>query len=527
MSFLKTKLALLVLCISLLIPSVVGAAAASDSQSAAGDLRVALGQLLGEHALLAVIAMQKGYDKADDFSNTADLLSKNTDKLAAAVASVYGPEAGSSFKTIWSSHIAYLVEYVKATAIKDEAGRSAALVKLDDYRVKQAAFFAGANPDNFKAPAIEEGLNIHINHLLDSFNAYVNKDYSSAYSNARMAYGHMYDTADTLAFGMANQYPDKFSTTAVKAPTVDLRGALGQVLGEHAWLAILAMQKGIDGKADFEQAAAALGQNTDDLAAALAIVYGQAAANDFKPIWASHIGYFVDYVKAVGIKDTAAAKTATDNLDKYRTIQAQFFASVNPGNFIEADISSALKEHINDLLTSFDNYVKKDYSFTYANADMAYSHMFKTADALAVGISAQFPAMFPQVQLPAVGKSIVTFKINDTELDVNGNKIQMDIAPLRKENFTYIPLRYAVDAVGATLTWNDTDREATVTWSGNSAVFALGSDAVIHNGVKKVASTIVTLQGDTLVVPVQIFAEVTGWTADLAEEGKVIRLLAP
>ncbi|WP_240417982.1 copper amine oxidase N-terminal domain-containing protein [Paenibacillus periandrae] len=528
MKLLKSKLALLVLCMALMLPTLVaGAAPASNSIAAASDLRVGLGQLLGEHALLAVLAMQKNYDKAVDYSDTANLLSKNTDQLAAAIASVYGPDAGVTFKSIWSSHIGYLIEYVNATAIKDEAGRAAAVAKLDDYRAKQAAFFAVANPDNFKAPAIEEGLNMHIGHLIDSFNAYVNKDYADAYTKARMAYSHMYDTADMLAIGVAAQYPDRFSNSSIQSTTVDLRGTLGQVLGEHALLAIVAMQKGIDAKPDFDQAAAALGQNTDDLAAAIAVIYGQDAADTFKPLWASHIGYLFDYVKATAAKDYLSAKQAMDNLDVYRESQAQFFAKVNPEFFLEADISKSLKEHINFLLTVFDTYAKNDYSFTYPNVEMAYTHMYKTADALAIGIAAHLPAMFPQVQPPIVTNSVVTFTINSTELDVNGHKLTMDVTPLRKENYTYIPLRYAVDAVGATLNWNEADRSATVAWNGNSATFSLGSDFVIHNSTKKVASAPLTLQGDRLVVPVQIFAEVIGWTVDLAEEGKVIRLLAP
>lgn len=62
MKLLKTKFALLVLCMALMLPTLVAGAApapASNSITAASDLRVGLGQLLGEHALLAVLAMQK------------------------------------------------------------------------------------------------------------------------------------------------------------------------------------------------------------------------------------------------------------------------------------------------------------------------------------------------------------------------------------------------------------------------------------------------------------------------------------
>jgi hypothetical protein len=128
---------------------------------------------------------------------------------------------------------------------------------------------------------------------------------------------------------------------------------------------------------------------------------------------------------------------------------------------------------------------------------------------------------------PVLPVTTVTMKMDSMEVDVNGSKTMMDVYPSRKDNFTLIPLRYAADAIGATIAWNEADREATVAWTGHSAVFTVGSDTVVSNGEKKVASTISVMQGDRLMVPVQIFAEVTGWTTDLAEEGKVIRLLSP
>lgn len=42
------------------------------------------------------------------------------------------------------------------------------------------------------------------------------------------------------------------------------------------------MQKGIDGAKDFDAAAGALNQNTDDLTASIGSVYGSEAAQQFK-----------------------------------------------------------------------------------------------------------------------------------------------------------------------------------------------------------------------------------------------------
>ena len=66
------------------------AMADADTMSAAADLRVTLDSLLGEHALLAVAATQKGFDGAADFEAAAAALDANSVELAEAIGSVYG-----------------------------------------------------------------------------------------------------------------------------------------------------------------------------------------------------------------------------------------------------------------------------------------------------------------------------------------------------------------------------------------------------------------------------------------------------
>ena len=63
------------------------------------------------------------------------------------------------------------------------------------------------------------------------------------------------------------------SSTAT--PAAELRIALDTVLTEHAFLAVEAMRKGVDGAEDFDQASGALLANADDLKAAVASVYGE------------------------------------------------------------------------------------------------------------------------------------------------------------------------------------------------------------------------------------------------------------
>src|SRR6478752_3832816 len=77
-------------------PSSSGMSGMSSSSSAgvvtspAADLQVTLDQLLGEHALLAVSATQKGYDGSPDFNAVAGQLDQNSVALSKAIASIYG-----------------------------------------------------------------------------------------------------------------------------------------------------------------------------------------------------------------------------------------------------------------------------------------------------------------------------------------------------------------------------------------------------------------------------------------------------
>lgn len=242
--------------------------------------------------------MQKGIDGAEDFEQAAGALNANTDDLSAAVASVYGEEGGAAFKEIWSSHIGYFVDYVTATAEEDEEGRQAALAELDEYTVEQAAFLDTATESRLKAAELEAGLKMHVEQLVWAFDNYVAGDFDKTYENLRHSIQHMYAPGKGLSWAITDQFPEKFENTSVDTPAADLRADLNHLFSEHAALAILAMQKGIDGAGDFDASAAALGGNTTTLSAAVASVYGEEGGAAFEEIWSSHIGYFVDYVVA-------------------------------------------------------------------------------------------------------------------------------------------------------------------------------------------------------------------------------------
>lgn len=358
------------------------------------DLRASLDTILSEHAYLAVVTMQKGIDGKEDFKAAAAQLNKNTENLSAAVASVYGEEAGNQFKEIWSSHIGYFVDYVTATAENNEEGRKQALAELDQYRTEQADFLDKATEGRLKAKDLEEGLKVHIDQLIWAFENYRNGDYEKAYDNIDESMKHMFGVGKGLSWAITDQFSEKFDNKSVDTPAANLRADLNSVFSEHAALAALTMQKGIDGAKDFEAAAGALNENTEDLTAAIESVYGAEGAAQFKKIWSSHIGYFVDYVTATAEKDEEGKKQAVAELDEYRTEQAAFLDTATEGRLKAADLEAGLKEHIKQLLNAFNSYTSKDYPAAYENISTAYAHMFGVGQAVSSAIVDQFPEKF-------------------------------------------------------------------------------------------------------------------------------------
>lgn len=378
----------------------VSAEASTSTATPAAELRITLDTALTEHAFLAIEAMRKGADGAEDFDQTAAALTANSDDIAAAVSSVYGEEAGAQFLEIWNSHIGYFVDYVKATGAGDEEAKNAALAELEEYKKEQAAFFATATEDRLPEAALVEGLTMHVDQLLGAFDAYVAGDFETAYTHEREAIHHMSMFAETLSIAIADQFPDKFENSNPDTPAVDLRAQLNYVFTEHAGLAAMAMQDGADGAESFEQAAAALTANADDLSAAVASVYGEEAGAQFSEIWNSHIGYFVDYVKATGAEDAEAQEAAKAELDEYIKEQAAFLDTATQGRVPAADLEEGLTAHVDQLLTAFDSYVAGDYETAYGSIREAYAHMTMPAAGLSAAIVDQFPDKFAGEAMP-------------------------------------------------------------------------------------------------------------------------------
>jgi len=209
-----------------------------DPMSPAASLRVALNDLGSEHVYLAGLAFDSALGgRTDEFNVAAMTTDKNTQDLAAAIGSVYGPDAQTKFLALWRAHIGFFVDYAMGAAAKDEAKKVKARADLDGYRNDIDAFLTGANP-NLPKGAVAQLFSAHVVHLTTVVDDLVGGDLPGAYDMLHMAAHQTQEIMDPLAAAIVKQFPDKFATTDMTLtpaptgmdPAMDLTARDGKAL---------------------------------------------------------------------------------------------------------------------------------------------------------------------------------------------------------------------------------------------------------------------------------------------------------
>ncbi len=360
----------------------VGAAA---TQSGAASLRSLLTAQLQEHVYLAGIAVFNAVNNPPAFDTSAATLDQNSQDLAASIASVYGEPAGEAFLALWRTHIGFFVDYTTARAAGDQAGQDAAREGLDEYRQDFGAFIESANP-NLPKEAVVEELQPHVQSVFAAIDAVVDGD-ADAFDKLKVAAGHMPNTAATLAGGIAAQMPETFDGDPASAAS-DLRSLLTAQLQEHVYLAGIAVYSAVAAPDFFDAAAGTLDQNSQDLAASIASVYGEPAGEAFLALWRTHIGFFVDYTTARAAGDQAGQDAAKEGLAEYREDFGAFLESANP-NLPKEAVVEELQPHVMTVFAAIDAVVDGD-SDAFDKLKVAANVMPNTAATLAGGIAEQF-----------------------------------------------------------------------------------------------------------------------------------------
>ena len=382
---------------SLIAPA--AAVAEPDDTLPAVQVRIALDRVLAEHAFLIIEAMLTASNGGPEHEVAAAVLGDNTEELVELVRTAYGPDAAVAFDEQWQNHIAFLLDYTRAVANGDDDTRDLAAEQLNLYVEDFSALLASANPD--LPPDVIEGLIAEHVQQLRQIGSLDAEDFAEAYPGMRATYAHMFMVGDGLSLGIVSRFGETFTGRAVAfSPAIDLRLTLDRLLGEHVYLAAIAMRARLGTSGNLPAAADALAANSSELAAQIGAIYGDEAETAFARLWNDHTGLYLDYVAGVAEGDEAAQETSVAGLREYRTDFSAFLAGANP-LLDAAGLEGLLQVHTEHLIEQVREYDEGDYARAYAILREAYAHSGELSAGLAGAIADQFPQLFPDTATPA------------------------------------------------------------------------------------------------------------------------------
>lgn len=177
----------------------------------AADLRATLVSLGVQHMDLTHAAVDATLAGSPSAAAVGGDLYTNGENIAAAVGSVYGEEAETTFNTVWKIHLDQFVAYAGASKAGDEAAKATALATIEkDYTKPLAAYLAKANP-NLPEDVLFTTLDEHVKQTAAMIDQQAAGDYAAASKAREQAAQHLVGTFSTLAEGIVKQFPDKFT----------------------------------------------------------------------------------------------------------------------------------------------------------------------------------------------------------------------------------------------------------------------------------------------------------------------------
>ena len=356
------------------------------------DKALQLEALLGQHSVLAADLMRGRIRNDDDFGQAANAaVTRNTDDLATMVGSLFGDQAATAFRGLWTDHVTALFNYSRGLATNDAAVRDDAKAQLVTFENGLADFFSSASQGRLPRAAARDAVQAHVDHLTQQADAYAAKDYARADALYREGYAHTFDIGHTLAATLLP--PDQAG--ALEQPTWRLRSALDRLLGEHVALAVGALRAGGTNSPDFPAAADALNGNTSDLSAAMGTLFGAQAGQQFMTLWADHVDQLVAYTAGVAANDPARKDAAMANLRDFEGRLAAFLDTATGSTVHSADLAKAFLAHDEMLTQQVDTFAGRDYPRAHDLAYATYQDMFglsgKLADAFGETVAARLP----------------------------------------------------------------------------------------------------------------------------------------
>lgn len=213
----------------------------TDPNTEAGDFRSTVSRIAAEHFALAQLSMAKGYNGAADFDFADWAQDQNTAEFQAAIASVYGEEAGTQFAGLWNNeHISVQSDLATAQAAGNEDEiQQAQTALIDTFASELATFLSSATEDRLPLDETTANIAAHEQSVVDTFSQYAAGDFEASYTTYREGYTIVFAIGKGLSGAIVDQFPENFETTVPdKMPATGLGGTANGNNTMMIWMAM-------------------------------------------------------------------------------------------------------------------------------------------------------------------------------------------------------------------------------------------------------------------------------------------------
>ncbi|MGG6312641.1 phosphodiester glycosidase family protein [Paenibacillus macerans] len=114
--------------------------------------------------------------------------------------------------------------------------------------------------------------------------------------------------------------------------------------------------------------------------------------------------------------------------------------------------------------------------------------------------------------------------LGQKSMTVDGKKQSLEVAPLLKDNTTYVPIKYVLDVFGGTAGWNNAAKKITVTRGSTILELTVGQKQFLLNGVATQSEVSPIIVNGRTLVPLRLVSEQLGIAVNWEKKTKSITL---
>jgi hypothetical protein len=167
-------------------------------------------KLWEDHVTWTRLYLVSAIAELPDLEATAARLLQNQDDIGAAVAVFYGDEAGDQLAALLREHILIAADLVTAAKAGDSEGVTTHNDRWYVNADEIAAFLAAANPA-WPEATLRDMMRAHLDQTLAEATARLQADWEADIAEYDRIHLHILAMADTLADGIVEQFPERFT----------------------------------------------------------------------------------------------------------------------------------------------------------------------------------------------------------------------------------------------------------------------------------------------------------------------------